>query len=79
MPLLLRSRCRLGAASSTASAAVATANHAVHVVAICQIRSEGRVYFEKRVAEGKTKREATGRSSVTSATPSIGNSSSTRN
>ena len=36
-------------------------NHAVHMVAICQIRqkdSEGRVYFEKKVAEGKTKREA---------------------
>ncbi|HWT81240.1 MAG TPA: transposase [Candidatus Methylomirabilis sp.] len=36
-------------------------NHAVHMVAICQIRqihSEGRAYFEKKVAEGKTKREA---------------------
>ena len=36
-------------------------NHAIHMVAICQIRqkdSEGRVYFEKKVAEGKTKREA---------------------
>ena len=36
-------------------------NHAVHMVAICQIRqtdSEGRIYFEKKVAEGKTKREA---------------------
>ena len=31
------------------------------MVAICQIRqtdSEGRVYFEKKVEEGKTKREA---------------------
>ena len=31
------------------------------MVAICQIRqtnSEGRIYFEKKVAEGKTKREA---------------------
>ena len=30
-------------------------------MAICQIRqkdSEGRVYFERKVAEGKTKREA---------------------
>ena len=36
-------------------------NHAVHMVAICQIRqtdSEGRAYFERKVAEGKTKREA---------------------
>ncbi len=36
-------------------------NHAIHLVAICQIRqtdSAGRVYFERRVAEGKTKREA---------------------
>jgi transposase len=35
-------------------------NHAIHMVAICQIRqtdSEGRIYFEKKVAEGKTKRE----------------------
>jgi transposase len=36
-------------------------NHAIHMVAICQIRqkdSEGRVYFERKVAEGKTRREA---------------------
>jgi transposase len=36
-------------------------NHALHMAAICQIRqtgSEGRVYFDRRVAEGKTKREA---------------------
>jgi transposase len=36
-------------------------NHAIHMVAICQIRqtdSKGRIYFEKKVAEGKTKREA---------------------
>jgi len=36
-------------------------NHAIHMVAICQIRqtnSEGRIYFERKVAEGKTKREA---------------------
>jgi transposase len=34
-------------------------NYAIHKVAICQIRqkdSEG-VYFERKVAEGKTKRE----------------------
>ena len=36
-------------------------NHAVHMTAISQIRqsgSEGRVYFERKVAEGKTKKEA---------------------
>ena len=36
-------------------------NHALHLAAICQIRqtdSDGRIYFERRVAEGKTKKEA---------------------
>jgi transposase len=36
-------------------------NHAIHMAAICQLRqshSEGRAYFDRRVAEGKTKREA---------------------
>ncbi len=36
-------------------------NHAIHMAAISQIRqthSEGRAYFERKVAEGKTKREA---------------------
>jgi len=36
-------------------------NHALHMTAICQIRqkdSEGRVYFERKVAQGKTKVEA---------------------
>jgi transposase len=36
-------------------------NHALHLAAICQIRqprSEGRVYFERKVAEGKTKKDA---------------------
>jgi transposase len=36
-------------------------NHAVHLGAICQIRqphSEGRAYFDRKVAEGKTKKEA---------------------
>jgi len=36
-------------------------NHAIHMVAIVQIRnldSEGRAYFERKLAEGKTKREA---------------------
>jgi transposase len=36
-------------------------NHAIHMAAICQLRqphSEGRAYFDRRVAEGKTRREA---------------------
>jgi transposase len=36
-------------------------NHALHMVAICQLRqphSEGRAYFDRRVAEGKTNKEA---------------------
>jgi transposase len=36
-------------------------NHAMHMAAICQIRqkdSEGRRHYERKVAEGKTKREA---------------------
>jgi transposase len=36
-------------------------NHAIHMAAICQLRqphSDGRAYVDRRVAEGKTKREA---------------------
>jgi transposase len=36
-------------------------NHAIHMVAICQLRQphcEGRAYFERKVKEGKTSREA---------------------
>lgn len=36
-------------------------NHAIHMAAICQLRqphSEGRAYFERKVKEGKTSREA---------------------
>lgn len=36
-------------------------NHALHLAALCQIRqpaSAGRAYFDRRVGEGKTKREA---------------------
>ena len=36
-------------------------NHAVHMAAVTQIRNpgtEGRIYFERKVAEGKTKKEA---------------------
>jgi transposase len=37
-------------------------NPAIHMVAICQIRqtsSEGRIYFDRKVAEGKANREPT--------------------
>ena len=36
-------------------------NHALHMVAVTQIRNpgtEGRIYFERKVSEGKTKKEA---------------------
>jgi transposase len=36
-------------------------NHAIHMAAICQLRqphSNGRAYFERKVAEGKTNKEA---------------------
>lgn len=36
-------------------------NHALHLAAVCQLRQphcEGRAYFDRRVAEGKTKKEA---------------------
>ena len=36
-------------------------NHALHLAAICQIRqthSEGRAYFDRKLADGKTKKEA---------------------
>jgi transposase len=36
-------------------------NHAIHMAGICQLRqphSHGRAYFDRRVAEGKTTREA---------------------
>ena len=38
-----------------------TLNHALHLAAICQLRhpgSDGRTYYERRVAEGKTGKEA---------------------
>ena len=47
------------------SAATNSARHsgwyALHVAAICQIRqphSDGRAYFERKLAEGKTKKDA---------------------
>lgn len=36
-------------------------NHALHLAAICQIRNAGtggRIYFERKVDEGKTKKDA---------------------
>ena len=36
-------------------------NHALHMAAVTQVRhrhSEGRVYYDKKVAEGKTGKEA---------------------
>lgn len=36
-------------------------NHALHLAAICRIRqrhSEGRTYFERKLAEGETKKDA---------------------
>jgi hypothetical protein len=38
-----------------------TLNHALHTAVICQLRhpgSDGRVYFDRRLAEGRTKKEA---------------------
>ena len=38
-----------------------TLNHSLHLAAMCQLRqrhSEGRAYFDRRVAEGKTNKEA---------------------
>jgi transposase len=35
-------------------------NHAIHMAAITQIRNEtpGRIYYDKKIAEGKTRKEA---------------------
>jgi transposase len=35
-------------------------NHAIHIAAICQLRypGEGRTYYDKKIAEGKTSKEA---------------------
>jgi hypothetical protein len=36
-------------------------NHAIHVIAICQLRQPntlGRVFYERKLDEGKTKKEA---------------------
>jgi transposase len=38
-----------------------TLNHAIHIVAVTQIRnldSEGRAYYDTKIAAGKTRREA---------------------
>ena len=55
-------------------------NHAVHMTAITQIRqpaTQGRDYFKRRVAEGKTKREALRSLKRHARTPSIANWSKT--
>ena len=53
-------------------------NHALHMAAITQIRNrgtDGRIYFERKVAEGKTKKKRF--ASARSLTPSTASSSST--
>ena len=37
-----------------------TLNHAIHIAAICQLRydTEGRAYYDRKTAEGKTSKEA---------------------
>ena len=37
-----------------------TINHVIHIAAICQLRynTEGRAYYERKIAEGKTSKEA---------------------
>jgi transposase len=50
-------------------------NHAIHMAAITQIRhlhSEGRAYYDKKLAEGKTPRKPCAPSSAASAMPSTG-------
>jgi transposase len=38
-------------------------NHAIHIAAVTQLRHDtiGRVYFDKKIAEGKTPKERSGR------------------
>jgi hypothetical protein len=54
-------------------------NHAINIAAIAQIRFDtpGRAYYRRKLAEGKSKREALRSLNVASATPSGDNSSST--
>jgi transposase len=55
-------------------------NNAIHMVALTQIRNPGtadRLYFERKVTEGKTKREALRSLNARFQTSSTGNSSST--
>ena len=58
-----RSRCPPAAGRSTGCPCAATGgiNHAIHMAAITQIRyrhSPGRAYYDKKLAEGKTGKEA---------------------
>ena len=55
-------------------------NHAIHMAAVTQIRyhhSDGRAYYDKKLAEGKTRERPSGLSSAGSATPSSPASSKT--
>ena len=54
-------------------------NHAIHTAALTQIAHDhpGRAYFERKQAEGKTKKEALALSSAASATSSTASSSPT--
>ena len=57
-------------------------NHAIHMAAVTQIRyrhSPGRAYYDRKIAEGHSGKEAIRRSSGGSATPSIGSCASTPN
>ena len=58
-----RSKCPRGTARSTGCPGAATAdlNHAIHMAAVTQIRhhhSHGRAYYDRKLAEGKTRKEA---------------------
>jgi len=49
-------------------------NHAIHMAAITQIRhrhSDGRAYYDKKIAEGKTAKRRSGPSNAGSATPLV--------
>jgi transposase len=55
-------------------------NHNIHMASITQIRNpgtQGRIYFERKVAEGKRRRKRSGHSSARSPTPSTASCSST--
>jgi len=56
-------------------------NHAIHMAAVTQIRfshSQGRAYYDRKIAEGKTAKRRSERSSAASATRSTDSFSSTK-